>query len=174
MYLSHRKSIKATTQSFINEFFSREFLSHRIAISGLREKVIAGEVMPSDIAAGYWYPGISEEHSGETYDGLTEHQHLEAYLGFVVRLSHADSRGQIDRQAIRSALRTSYLWHADLSTCVADEATKQVARAKMSDVPVWIEAVRRVNEIMNYEHDDEVKKPVCFDDCEPSKPAQAA
>jgi len=169
MILSHRKSKKDTTQDFINEFFSRSFLSHRVAISNLREKVISGDVLLSDVAAGYWYPGVTGEYSGENYDGLTEHQHLEAYYGFVVRLSHAYSRGQIDKQAIRSALRTSYLWHADFSTCVADEAEGQVRRARIDDAPVWIEAVRQVNGIMGYIHDGEVKPPVQFRDDDPSE-----
>lgn len=174
LFLSSKKYKKDTTQDFMNEFFSRDFLSHRIAISNLREKVINGDVLLSNIAAGYWYPGLHEEYSGETYDGLTEHQHLEAYFGFVVRLSHANSRGQIDKQTIRSALRTSYLWHADFSTCLADEAEGQVRRADIEDAPVWIEAVRQVNDIMNYDHDGEVKPPVQLGDHDPSESVEAA
>ena len=90
------------TDQFVNEFFSDGFMIHRTSLSASPRKLRAGVTSVEEIACGYWYPGIHyasfDSYRGDQIAGLDEHQHLEAYLGYVVRLEHALSRSWMSLQ----------------------------------------------------------------------------
>ena len=148
--IDRKRARREATQGVIDEFFSSSFLKHRIAVSQLREKVINGEVSIDSIAGGYWYPGKINSYGGEMHGEFNEHQHLEAYKGFLVRLASSDAERLLDRKAIRTALKTSYFWHADLVNHVANRVRKQVKDSAIAELPGWVSSVDRVNKIMDY------------------------
>ena len=47
------------TSELITDFFSDNFMAHRVAVSTLRRKVESGSPPIAEIACGYWYPGRS-------------------------------------------------------------------------------------------------------------------
>jgi hypothetical protein len=145
-----RNERQEMTMAFVNEFFSEAFLQHRIAVSGLRRKIIHGQVVIEDVAKGYWYPGREGAYTGVQIGNFNEHQHLEFFLGFLIRLSHAYKKGQINTEEVVSALRTSYLWHGELVTKLAEVAQQQIAQHTDAEMPIWVEAVFTSNRILRY------------------------
>ena len=92
--LARRTERAAATSAAIAEFFSDSFLQHRISLHSTRQKVKRGEVTVADVAAGFWYPGLGIAYfEGDILGSLNEHQHIEAYLGFVSRLDFLVRRG---------------------------------------------------------------------------------
>jgi hypothetical protein len=79
-------------------------------------------------------------YRGDETAGLDEHQHLEAYLGFVVRLEHAMSRGLVDKRHIRSTLALGLLWHTGFLVDIA-AATVRQAEENDAHTPDWARAV---------------------------------
>jgi hypothetical protein len=149
--LQRRTERRNVTRSFIDEFFSTSFLYHRIATSELARKVRREDVPIETVAKGYWYPSLPEEevYTGATSRELNEHQHLEVYLGFLVRLAHSYRKDTLDKDEVSSALRSGYLWHGDLVTWLADETRAQVRKHK-AELPIWVDAVDTVNELLSY------------------------
>lgn len=142
---------RKTTEAFINEFFSANFLQHRIAVSRLRSKVLTGDVSVESIAKGYWYPGLENAYSGETIGEFNEHQHLTIYFGFLVRLAHAKKCKQIDTVVLTSAIRTSYFWQGDLANAVAIGVRAQAKNSPSAELPAWVQAVDDVNNMLAYD-----------------------
>ena len=140
---------KEISLSLIDEYYSTDFLKHRISVDSLRKRVKSGETTIEQIACGFWYPGESSYFEGEVSDGLNEHQHLEAYLGYIVRVSHADENGFLDSRLLRAALSTSYDWEAGFIWSIAENTRKQVlAHAGGSKVPVWVRAAEHAKEVL--------------------------
>jgi hypothetical protein len=144
--LSERRTV---TDQFVNEFYSDGFMIHRTSLSTSRRKLRAGAAKVEEIACGYWYPGSHEasyaSYRGEDIAGLDEHQHIEAYLGYVVRLEYAMSRGLVDARHIRSTLGLGLLWHTGFLMDVAATAVQQ-AQEYGAPPPDWARAVRVVHE----------------------------
>ena len=111
---------------------------------------MSGQVAIEDVAKGYWYHGIDKAYAGEIFGAFNEHQHLEFFLGFLVRLAHAHKRKQINAEEVSFAFRASYLWHGVLVTKLATTVEHQVSRQPGAEVPVWVEAVLTVNGILGY------------------------
>ena len=145
-----RRRRSDVTKEFIDEFLSSNFLRHRIGIAKLRRKLLNQDVQISEVARGFWYPGGKGVYEGEVsqQDGFNEHQHLEAYLGFLVRLRHAVKIKQVNKPDIKSALETSYVWHADLTNALAAEIRRQVAADPRAILPITVEAIELINDIM--------------------------
>jgi hypothetical protein len=142
---------KETSQALVDEYYSTDFLKHRIAVDRLRGRVNANppETTVDKIACGFWYPGKPDYFKGEVSDGLNEHQHLEAYLGFIVRVSHAHMNGLLDPVLVRSALSTSYDWEAGFVWSVAAKAREQVrAHGGGTKVPVWVSAAEHAKDVL--------------------------
>jgi hypothetical protein len=149
-----------TSLALVDEYYSTDFLKHRIAVDMLRrrvtsletpiEKALIEKTTIDDIAYGFWYPGQDDYYKGEVTDGLNEHQHLTAYLGFIIRMSHGEMNGLLEPDLLRSALSTSYNWEAGFVLSLAEKAREQVnAYGKESaEIPVWITAVERVKEVL--------------------------
>jgi hypothetical protein len=150
MWREARQRRKSKTQALIDEYFSSGFLQHRIALSGLRRKVLSGEVKVDQTAGGYWYPGI-DFYRGENIGALNEHQHLEFFHGFLVRNALANQSKELDLKEISCALKTSYLWHGDLCNSVAQHVRTQVVGSPGAELPYWVEAIEQVNKILHYD-----------------------
>jgi hypothetical protein len=142
---------KTTTSDLITDFFSDNFMAHRIAVSALRRKFESGSPPIDEIACGYWYPGgeptFTRLYRGEKFGDLDEHQHLEAYIGYVVRLAEALRLQRLDVMRGRAAIGMSMLWHIPFIAKVADETARQAQNAGVP-IPAWITAVKEVNEAL--------------------------
>jgi hypothetical protein len=140
---------KETSLSLVDEYYSTDFLKHRIAVNMLRTRVGFGEIAIDKIAWGFWYPGKSDYFKGDVTDGLNEHQHLTAYLGFIVRVSHANRNGLLDPVLLRSALSTSYDWESGFVWSVAAKTREQVlAHGGGAKVPIWVTAAEDAKEVL--------------------------
>ncbi len=138
-----------STLRFIDEYFSSTFLAHRAAVHQLREKHEARLLSIESIAAGFWYPGLPGRcHAGEKLGDLNEHQHLRAYLGFLIRLSHAHRRGLLDVPLARSALSSAYDWEAGFIRQVAEETRRQAVDGKARP-PTWLDCVEEIRQILH-------------------------
>jgi hypothetical protein len=139
---------KVITSELITEFFSDTFLAHRIAVSQMREKVEGGSPTIADVACGYWYPGrFTNIYRGEKFRDLDEHQHLEAYIGYVVRLAEALRLQHLDVVRGQAAIGMHLLWHIPFLMEIASE-TAQQAQAANARIPAWTVAVREVYEAL--------------------------
>lgn len=106
--VARRSEQTAVTSDLIDEFFSDRFLAHRIAVSKMWRKVEDEGVPISEIASGYWYPGrVHNSYRGDMHGVLDEHQHLEAYIGYIVRLDEARRLDRIDIRRARDAPRNA-------------------------------------------------------------------
>ncbi|MEG8182106.1 hypothetical protein GZH49_26765 [Nocardia terpenica] len=143
--LARRAERQSMTSLLMAEFLSDGFLAHRIAVDGLWRRVKAGEVNVDDIAAGFWYPGMATYYTGEQYGILSEHQHLEAYIAYIVRLGDALDRHRLDRRVIRAALGMHLLWADALLQQVAG-ATARQAQQNNVPTPAWTTAAARVHD----------------------------
>lgn len=132
----------AITHSLLSEFLSAPFLQHRISIAITRRRLLAGSVTAAELAGGFWYPGNATYYAGEMIGSLNEHQHLEAYVGFLIRLDHALSRKRASRSDLSNALSGGMVWHRFLVAEVADETERQAIAAGVP-VPPWVPAARR-------------------------------
>lgn len=146
---SRSEKRRDTSIEFINEYFSTDFLVHRISVGELRRKVKLGTTAVDDVAGGFWYPGSKNYYKGDVTDGLNEHQHLEAYFGFLVRIWHSDKNGLLDVDLLQSALSTSYDWEKKfVSKVAATTRTRIENHAGDKVVPAWVYAVERANKIL--------------------------
>ena len=140
---------KEISLSLVDEYYSTDFLKHRIAVDMPRMRVNSNETTIDRIACGFWYPGKQDYFKGEVTDGLNEHQHLEAYLGFIVRVSHANNNGLLDPILLRSALSTSYDWEAGFVWSVAAKTREQVqAHGGGTKIPVWVTAAEHAKDVL--------------------------
>lgn len=140
---------KEISLSLVDEYYSTDFLKHRIAVDMLRMRVNSNETTIDRIACGFWYPGKQDYFKGDVTDGLNEHQHLTAYLGFIVRVSHANMNGLLDPVLLRSALSTSYDWEAGFVWSVAAKTREQVqAHGGGTKIPVWVTAAEHAKEVL--------------------------
>jgi hypothetical protein len=139
---------RTITSELITDFFSDRFLAHRIAVSKLRRKVEDGSPPIAEIACGYWYPGqFANIYRGEKLGDLDEHQHLEAYIGYVVRLAEALRLQHLDVVRGRAAIGMNLLWHIPFLIEIANE-TAQQAHAASARIPAWTAAVNEVHEAL--------------------------
>ena len=122
------------TQSLIDDFFSKEFISHRASLYKTSEKVVSKQTTPRKIAAGFVNPIEEEDFSGDELDGLTEHEHLTLYLGYLERVAYDLSEELVDIKALRKALSYEVSWHADLLRAVAEQA-REIAKVQNVGVP---------------------------------------
>jgi S1-C subfamily serine protease len=136
---------KTVTSELITDFFSDTFMAHRIAVSELRRKVESGSPPIAEIACGYWYPGrLDNLYRGEKFGDLDEHQHLEAYTGYVVRLAEALRLQRLDVERVRAAIGMSMLWHIPFINEIANETERQAVEAG-APIPAWTAAVKEVH-----------------------------
>lgn len=142
--LARQTDRRAVTDQLVAEFMSAGFLSHRIAVSKLRRSVQSGEVDINAIAAGFWFPGRSNHYTGEFYGELNIHQHLTAYIGYLVRLAHAHRSGRLDRNSARAALGTYLLWN-DTFIKQISEAVIHQAQESGAIVPPWTNDARHLH-----------------------------
>jgi hypothetical protein len=144
--VARRSEQAAVTSNLIDEFFSDRFLAHRIAVSKMRRKVEDEGVPISEIAYGYWYPGPARDsYHGDLHGVFDEHQHLEAYIGYIVRLNEALRLDRIDKGRARDALGMHLLWHYPLLDQVARETVRQ-AKAANARIPSWTSAAEAVRQ----------------------------
>ncbi|WP_280425946.1 hypothetical protein [Nocardia carnea] len=143
--IARRAERRNITGSLLAEFLSDSFLPHRIAVASLWRRVNEGTVNAEEVAAGFWYPGTGAYYTGELYGSLNEHQHLTAYIAYIVRLSDALDRGQLDRKTIRATLGMHLLWADSLLQQVSQAAGRQAQRHNVP-IPSWIGAADRVHQ----------------------------
>jgi hypothetical protein len=143
-----RQTRRATTTSdLIALFFSDAFLAHRISVSDLRHKVKDGEVRAEDIAGGFWFPGVSPHYVGDVYGTLNAHQHLTAYISFIIRLDHEVTRRRVHRSEIRRAFGMQLLF-ADTLVLQVAQATAAQAERHNAPAPMWTTAAQRVHDAL--------------------------
>nr|WP_321496356.1 hypothetical protein [uncultured Methanolobus sp.] len=125
------KRIKTeTTIDFIKEFYSIDFISHRKAVSFLKDKVkvsTSQQQFIESIACGFVYPmpaGVTY-YKGNVIDGLTEHQHIKLYLAFLQRLAISIENDQADLASVKKAMADAFIWHAELVLKVCNEIQVQ-------------------------------------------------
>lgn len=142
-----RQNVAKRTQDIIDQFFSKEFISHRAAIWKMREQVLSNSASISHIAAGFIYPMEGECYDGSEVYGLTEHEHLTLYFGFIERLGLAVEHEEINAESIKKAFCYEFVWHADLIRAVA-----KAARAKAEEgncrVPSFAGNVDKILELL--------------------------
>ncbi|MEH6376239.1 hypothetical protein V7793_18205 [Streptomyces sp. KLMMK] len=152
-YASYRASVVLTrdadkqtvTDRMVDEFFSDGFLRHRIAIDELSTKVRSHQVDVYSVASGFLSPAEPNYYRGpDPRPGeLNEHQHLEAYIGYIVRLARALTHGRLDHRSARTALGMHLQWHDRLLQDVAN-AAEELARKGGLLIPNWTESAREV------------------------------
>jgi hypothetical protein len=143
-----RQSRRATaTSDLIALFFSDAFLAHRISVSGLWHKFKNGEVLAEDIAGGFWFPGISPHYIGDVYGTLNTHQHLTAYINFIIRLDHEMTHRRLHRSEIRRAFGMHLLFADALVIQVAHATAAQAERHNVP-APAWTAAAQRVHDTL--------------------------
>ncbi|WP_406631681.1 hypothetical protein [Amycolatopsis sp. WGS_07] len=141
-----RRSERVTmTSALIAEYFSTEFLHHRISIGNTSEKVRNGELSFEEIATGYWYPGAHDTFTGDDFNGLNEHQHIEAYIGFIVRIDYLLDAGRVYATELRGALGMKLMWEDFLLTGLASACLEQTRRANVQP-PDWTRSISRVHD----------------------------
>jgi hypothetical protein len=145
---SHRMAL---TQTLLAEFLSASFLQHRISIESTQRKWRDGAVTASALAGGFWCPGEAGYYAGETSGSLNEHQHLEVYLEFLIKVDHALARKLADRSDLAASLSGEILWEEDIVRAMADETKRQAADAGVP-VPRWVGAAESVFRQLNVPH----------------------
>lgn len=144
--LGRKQERNATTHTLIAEFMSDAFLEHRISVYDTLKHIEDGTTTYDDLAGGYWYRG-QPSYSGVLRGALNEHQHLEAYKGFLVKLDFAIRAKRVNVDELANALGSGMVWHREVILGLAD-ATESQASAANAAVPRWVEAVRRVSALM--------------------------
>ncbi len=141
-----RKARRDTTRAFIEEFFSTDFLQHRIAVGKILKALRDGKTTDEEVAIGFFYPGRSDAYTGSfnSASGLNEHQHLEIFLGYVRRLSHAIKQGWVDEGAVCSGIGSSFIWHRPLLKQLADTIKRLVPLTKGAVMPETVKAIDTV------------------------------
>lgn len=143
---SSRRSERVTmTASLIAEYFSASFLQHRISIGNTTQGVRTGTTTFDEIASGYWYPGTHDAFTGETLSGLNEHQHIEAYIGFIVRIEYLLSVERIYASEIRRVLGMKLVWESYLMAGVVSACEEQTRTAGV-EPPDWVRSAKVVQE----------------------------
>ncbi|AEH60002.1 hypothetical protein Mzhil_0122 [Methanosalsum zhilinae DSM 4017] len=115
------------TISYIEEFYSKQFMFHRTALSNLNKRVENGGITTEDIACRFVYSYSKKGPKPHFYgklDGLTEHQHLSMYLSFLQRLYISIESGHIDLETIKKAIADAMIWHAELTLDVCNSIIK--------------------------------------------------
>jgi hypothetical protein len=136
-----------TTSDLIALFFSDAFLAHRISVSDLWYKFKDGKVPAEDIAGGFWFPGISPHYIGDVYGTLNTHQHLTAYINFIIRLDHEVTHRRLHLSEIRRALGMHLLF-ADALVLQVAQATAAQAERNNAPAPAWTTAAQRVHDTL--------------------------
>lgn len=160
---THARKV-ARAQDLLDEFYSSSFLQHRIVVSRIRQRVLFGQVDVEFLTRGFIILRNDEQdgdpdayYEGETVGSLNEHQHLSAYLGYVVRLAGAVEFEVADRKMVSTLLRSQYFWHAKLLNQMTECATARLEKdAAAPDRPGWIHAVRVLNDLFEYHHETPV------------------
>lgn len=150
--IEERKFVK--TNIFIDQYFSNEFIFHRIAVSKMREKVLQNRVSVKYISNGFLYPNYLASYDGLITHDLTEHQHLTIYLGFIERLGNAIKNGELNEGALKNALSYEFRWHADLIRNIAI-CTKELAIERNVKCPTFVDHTEKVISILNIDIDDD-------------------
>ena len=147
--LERRRARRDSTQKLIDEFYSEDFLRHRIALGLLRDEGRGNGDWYYDLAGGYFYPGHSEAKRGAANpeSGLDGHQHLEFFLGYIRRLGHAIDTHQVNEEAILRALGSSFIWHCEVLDRLAHEIVARVGQNK--DVAVMPRVVHDIDVVLN-------------------------
>ncbi|GAA3063544.1 hypothetical protein [Streptomyces glomeratus] len=138
LQLAKRTDRRTVTDQLVAEFFSADFLKHRIAVHELRTAVDSQAVSVASVAGGFWDPGRPDYYTGPPVEPgeLNQHQHLEAYIGYIVRLARALEGRRLDQDSARAALGMHLSWHDRIVQRVAS-VTAQQAREHPSVVPDW-------------------------------------
>ena len=105
---------------------------------------MSGQVSADEIAGGFWYPGRDSYYIGDTFGDLNAHQHLTAYIGFIVRLAHEANHRRLDREEINAALGMQLVWHFPLLQDVARAAKDQAAEVGVP-TPTWVASVAEID-----------------------------
>lgn len=147
MVLAGRINRRDTTSRMISEFLSDSFLVHRISMDDTWQRMKAGDISADDVAGGFWYPGTPTYYTGEIYGDLNAHQHLEAYIGYIVRLADALDHRRLNRGETRAALGMHLLWADALLQQTARTAARQ-AEVHNVPIPSWTKAAGRVHDLL--------------------------
>ena len=132
-YLARRAERRESTMKIVTEFFSDEFLAHRISVSRTRRKRDADEVSIDDLARGYWFPGGGNSYQGELYKDMNEHQHVEAYIGFLIRIHYLATRGRLDVRELSAAIGMPLKYHMPLLCQIASASRRQAPTGRKKD-----------------------------------------
>lgn len=139
LLVARRADRLSTTNHLMTEFLSADFLTHRIALEGLRARMLAGEVTAAQIAGGFWYPGRRDYYKGELYGEFNTHQHLTMYIGFLERMADAIRRHRLDVATVRNGIGSHLRWSDVLLREVAAETERQAAD-NGAPIPTWTSA----------------------------------
>lgn len=139
--LSRRKEER--TLDFINEFFSRDFTTHRSANWKTKEKVANGNVTMASVANGFIVGVQDASFEGEILDGLSEHNHLGMLLFFLQRLSFALSSDLVDQDALKATLGYQLRWHSEFLDDLIEEC-RDICRQKQIEEPAFCLTVDKV------------------------------
>lgn len=157
----------ARAQDLLDEFYSSEFIKHRIVVSTIRQKVLAGKVDIDFLTRGYLNLRDEEEDGNPTtyYEGavfgeLNEHQHLSIYLGYLIRLAGAVEFNVADSEMIKRLLDSQYQWHSRLLNIMLASADKNLkSEVGRVHVPGWMHAVTVLNALFE-PHEYNFRSPV--------------
>ena len=145
LYIAREADRRNSTAQVVAEFLSDEFLAHRISVSHTRRKRDAGSVSIEEIARGYWFPGGGNSYQGDTYRDMNEHQHIEAYIGFLIRVEYLATRRRLNVPELSAVIGMTLQYHMQIMRQVAAEARRQAEEADVK-VPTWIGAAEFVDQ----------------------------
>ena len=135
-----QQQIYQHTQEIVNHFYSKEFIGQRVALWKMRSAVLDDKVSIRFISYGYIYPIENKCYDGSIVEGLSEHQHLTLFFGFIERLGLYLKKKQIDKDMIISALSYEFIWKADLIRAIAEDV-KLIAKENSTITPSFVENV---------------------------------
>lgn len=138
-----RQRKQERSQSLIDQFFSKDFISHRASMYELRSKISADDLTMRAVAVGYVFPIDEECYDGDVRDALTEHEHLELYLGYLQRIAFDISKDLVDVPALQKALSYQFIWHSDFLRSFISEC-RSIAEEKNTNIPSFCGSVNLV------------------------------
>ena len=131
------------THAFIDEFHSAKFIEHRDALWLTQQAVRNGDATIERIARGFVHPITGDWYLGEVHFGLSEHDHLGVFFGFMVRLDMSIRSGTVCVREIRDSLAYENRWHAGLVREVSRRAI-ELSRRSGSVEPSFASCVLNV------------------------------
>lgn len=91
--------------------------------------------------------GGGNSYQGELYKDMNEHQHVEAYIGFLIRIHYLATRGRLDVRELSAAIGMPLKYHMPLLCQIASASRRQAQQAGKK-IPNWTDAAGFVERVI--------------------------